>query len=112
MSAEARLRAKADATKQSTTMPRDGLLRATGARVRDPLARNDGAVCPTGKSLCAPCLDLPALSSPVRKNILVFRSENQSYIRNRPVPKEGRCATSRNVGRDAVDAEGAVDDGA
>ena len=57
------------------------------------------------------CIDLPALSSPIRKNILVFRNENQHYIHNRPVPKEGRCATSRNVGRDAVDADGALDEG-
>ena len=29
---------------------------------------------------------------------------------SRPVPKEGRCATSRNVGRDAVDAEALLDE--
>jgi hypothetical protein len=62
-------------------------------------------ICPSG------CFEIPA-SSPSRKNILFFRNANHRYILNRPVPKEGRCATSRNAGRDAVDADGAVDDGA
>ena len=54
---------------------------------------------PTGKSPCAACLDLSALSSPVRKNILIFRSANQRYIRSRPVPPEGRWPTSLTRGR-------------
>jgi hypothetical protein len=62
-------------------------------------------ICPSG------CFEILA-SSPSRKNILFFRNANHRYILNRPVPKEGRCATSRNAGRDAVDADGAVDDGA
>jgi hypothetical protein len=57
---------------------------------------------PTGKSLIGPLL---GLSSPLRKNILIFRRRKSPYIRRRPAPLEGRCATSRNAERDAVDAD-------
>src|ERR1700730_2355949 len=63
------------------------------------------AADPTGKSVHPSIL----LSSPVRKNILVFRRRKSVYIRPRPAPQEGRCATSRNAERDAVDAGGALD---
>jgi hypothetical protein len=49
------------------------------------------------------------LSSPFRKNILIFRNTKSLYISSRPAPYEGRCATSRNAERDAVDAGGALD---
>src|ERR1700722_18045088 len=44
------------------------------------------------------------LSSPFRKNILIFRKAKSPYISSRPAPCEGRGATSRNAERDAVDA--------
>jgi hypothetical protein len=61
--------------------------------------------CLTGKS--AICL-----SSPACKNIVVFIwSKSSAYFR-RPVPVEGRWPSSRTLGRDAVDAGGASDEGA
>jgi hypothetical protein len=44
------------------------------------------------------------LSSPFRKNILIFRRRKSVYIRFRPVPLEGRLAIVTDAGRDAVDA--------
>ena len=52
------------------------------------------------------------LSSPLCKNILIFRNPNHCYISRRPVPPEGRFAIVTNVARDAVDAGGASDEGA
>jgi hypothetical protein len=49
------------------------------------------------------------LSSPFGKNILIFRKAKSPYINSRPAPCEGRCATSRNAERDAVDAGSALD---
>ena len=51
---------------------------------------------PTGKS--AGCFSR-GLSSPFRKNILVFRSGKSPSLSRRPVPLEGRCATSRTRSR-------------
>jgi hypothetical protein len=53
-----------------------------------------------------------ALSIPFRKNILFFRNENQRYIRSRPVPTEGRYAIVTFAGRDAVDADAPITNGA
>lgn len=50
------------------------------------------------------------VSSPFRKNILVFRRPNQFYIHRRPASPEGRFAIVTSVRRDAVDAEGAADE--
>jgi hypothetical protein len=49
------------------------------------------------------------LSSPIRKNILISRKRKSPYIRKPSRSSEGRCATSRNAERDAVDAGGAHD---
>jgi hypothetical protein len=62
---------------------------------------------PTGKS---PALFGAALSSPFCKNILIFRRTKSVHIAAVPSHTEGRCATSRNAERDAVDADGAADD--
>src|SRR6202035_2478532 len=56
-------------------------------------------LCPTGKSPARPCIDLPLLSSPLRKNILVFRSANHRYIRSVLSHQEGRWPTSLTRGR-------------
>ena len=65
--------------------------------------------CPTGKSVTG--LRRP-LSIPFRKNISALQKERSPLYSQTSHPTEGRCATSRNAGRDAVDAEGANDDGA
>jgi len=75
-------------------------------------ATGDRAVYPTGKTPCAASTDLPALSSPSKKNILFFRNANQRYILSRPVPKEGRVAIVTAAGRDAVDADAPITNGA
>jgi hypothetical protein len=49
------------------------------------------------------------LSSPFRKNILIFRSRKSVYIAYRPVPQRGGSRSSRNAGRDAMDAVSAQD---
>jgi hypothetical protein len=51
------------------------------------------------------------LSSPFRKNILIFRRPNQLYILCRPVPLEGRFAIVTDAGRDAVDADVPITNG-
>ena len=59
----------------------------------------------------------PAAMWLIFQRFLIFRNcvdagpKSVAFIR-RPVPEEGRCATSRNAGRDAVDASGAQDEGA
>ena len=58
-----------------------------------------GNDCLTGKSPGAPCIDLPALSSPLRKNILFFRSANHRYIHPVLSHHEGRWPTSLTRGR-------------
>ena len=75
-------------------------------------ARNDDVeafVYPTGKSLR---LALKRLSSPSLKNILIFRNRKSVYIQWYPVPLEGRIAIVTDAGWDAVDADGASDEGA
>ena len=52
-------------------------------------------IYPTGKSMrTAP----NRLSSPSRKNILIFRSRKSVYIHGHPVPQEGRFAVVTDVG--------------
>jgi hypothetical protein len=46
------------------------------------------------------------------KNILIFRNLKSVYIHDRPASQEGRFAVVTSVRRDAVDAEGASDEGA
>jgi hypothetical protein len=48
------------------------------------------------------------LSSPPRKNILIFRRPKSVYIPRRPAPLGGALAIVTDVGRDAVDADGAL----
>jgi len=52
------------------------------------------------------------LSSPFCKNILIFRTPNQFYIPRRLVPSEGRFAIVTDAGRDAVDADAPITNGA
>ena len=63
-------------------------------------------ICPTmGKSAIS-------LSSPLKKNILVFARPKSPAYNSRPVPPEGRLAIVTDAGRDAVDADSAKDEGA
>jgi hypothetical protein len=50
-------------------------------------------------------------SSPLDKNILIFRNRKPVYIHLIPSQQEGRCATSSTRDGDAVDADGAPDEG-
>jgi hypothetical protein len=60
--------------------------------------------------LCLPDGQITAsLSSPSRKNILLFRIENHRYIITVP-PTEGCFANVTNAGWDAVDVDGAYDE--
>jgi hypothetical protein len=63
-----------------------------GRRGRPSDLPDDGQISANG--------NVPAgsLSSPSRKNILLFRIFGISYIPPRPVPPEGRCATSSTRG--------------
>ena len=47
----------------------------------------------------APCLDLPALSSPSVKNISVFQKYNLRYMICHPVPLRGALRNVINAGR-------------
>ena len=50
------------------------------------------------------------VSSPVCKNILIFRKRKSDLYRLRPVPQKGRLAIVTDAGRDAVDAGSAGDE--
>ena len=63
------------------------------------LAHSQRGFYPTGKTPCAASTDLPTLSSPIRKNILVFRSANHRYIHPVLSHHEGRWPTSLTRGR-------------
>jgi hypothetical protein len=90
LSAEARFRVKADATKQSIlACCAMDCFAQLGARSREQLARNDEVIC--------------AVSIPSRKNISLHNSENQKYM-NRVHSTEGRFANVTNAGLDAMDA--------
>jgi hypothetical protein len=52
-------------------------------------------ICPTGKSIG---LALDRLSSPSRKNILIFRNRKSVYIHGYPASQEGRFAVVTDVG--------------
>jgi hypothetical protein len=57
--------------------------------------------CLTGKSLLNRVCDV---SSPSRKNILLFRNRKSAYINPVLLRKEGRWPSSRTLERDAMDA--------
>ena len=65
----------------------------------------DGVICPTG-------FRRRGLSSLSCKNILLFRIPKSVIHFRRLVPLEGRFAIVTSAGRDAVDADGASDEGA
>jgi len=52
------------------------------------------------------------VSSPARKNILIFRNRKSVYIAACPVPLEGRFAIVTDAGRDAVDVDAPITNGA
>jgi hypothetical protein len=52
------------------------------------------------------------LSSPFRKNILIFRNPESVLYPHRPVPHRGALRNVTNAERDAVDADGAPDESA
>jgi hypothetical protein len=52
------------------------------------------------------------LSSPLCKNISVFPKCKSGYMICRPVPLEGRFAIVTDAGRDAVDADAPITNGA
>jgi len=67
----------------------------------------------TGKSPRSRCPHPTYLLSPSRKNILLFRIFGLSYYPSLSRPtKKGRIMIVANAGRDAVDADGASDEGA
>ena len=74
---------------------------------RDPL--HDGQVCLAGNSATGL---VTCLSSPFCKNILFFRRPKSLYIHRHPVPLRGALRNVTSAGRDAVDADGAPDEGA
>jgi hypothetical protein len=87
----------------STTSSGDGVRKADlQARA---LIGADGQISTNG--------NVPAggLSSPSCKNILLSRIFGLSYISLRPVPPKGALRNVNNAGRDAVDADGASDEG-
>jgi hypothetical protein len=49
---------------------------------------------------------------PICKNILIFRNRKSVYIFRHSIPTRGALRNVINAGRDAVDAEGASDEGA
>jgi hypothetical protein len=67
---------------------------------------------PTGKSVTRSVRCAVRLSSPFRKNILIFRNSKSVYILSRPAPIEGRFAIVTDAGRDAVDVEAPLTNGA
>jgi len=71
----------------------------------EPAHRGD----PTGKSLRSP---RGALTSPIGKNILVFRKSKSVLYPRHPVPHGGALRNVTNAERDAVDADGAMDESA
>jgi hypothetical protein len=62
-------------------------------------------ICPSGKISGLANF----LSSPSDKNILIFRRRKSVYIPCRPAPQRGGSRSSRNAGRDAMDAGSAQD---
>jgi hypothetical protein len=60
-------------------------------------------ICPSG------CFE-KGVSSPFRKNILIFRNRKSAYNRRRPTPLEGRIAIVTDAGLDAMDAGSALDE--
>jgi hypothetical protein len=54
---------------------------------------------------------LKSLSTPSRKNILIFRRRKSVYIKSHPVPLRGALRNVPMRGGDAVDADGASDEG-
>jgi hypothetical protein len=67
---------------------------------------------PTGKSMTRFARCEVRLSSLSCKNILIFRNGKSVYIHRRPVPLEGRFAIVTDAGRDAVDVEVPITNGA
>jgi hypothetical protein len=63
--------------------------------------RGEGELCGT---------DLPVASSPLSKKISLFDLVETAIEPSRPVPQRGGSRSSRNAGRDAVDADGAFDE--
>ncbi len=64
-------------------------------------------ICPSDQISAFP----KYLSSPFRKNILVFGIRKSVYIPGRPVPQRGGSRSSRNAGRDAVDVDVPITNG-
>ncbi len=54
---------------------------------------------------------LNRLSSPSRKNILIFRNRKSVYIYRHPASQEGRFAVVTSVRRDAMDADAPLTNG-
>src|ERR1035438_3120514 len=69
------------------------------------------AVAPKRRIVEPDQADLPC-PVPCRKIFRFRRRANQIYDSRHPVPTEGRFAIVTDVGRDAVDADGAADEGA
>jgi hypothetical protein len=66
-------------------------------------------IYPTGKSSAYP---IKSKSSPSVKNILISRNRKSVYIVGHPASQEGRLAIVTDAGRDAVDVEAPLTNGA
>jgi hypothetical protein len=65
---------------------------------------------PTGKSRIPPSQSFP-MSSPFRKNILIFRIRKSLVYFRHPVPHEGRFAIVTDAGWGAVDVDAPITNG-
>jgi hypothetical protein len=77
------------------------------------------ALCADPSGINPPCRSCSRVILPVAlicrrvvQQFLLFRIPNHRYIRNRPASPKGRFAIVTNARRDAVDADGASDEGA
>src|SRR5664279_977926 len=93
--------------------PRTGVAVLRCAR-RPPRSADRNQFRQADKILARDCLGqiTKPLSSPLRKNILIFRNRKSLYNHRHPVLPKGRWPSSRTLGRDAVDARCAKDEGA
>ena len=51
------------------------------------------------------------MSSPIRKNILIYRNAKSDAYPLSPVPPRGRLENVTDAGQDAVDADGPITNG-
>ena len=89
---------------------RDGWVRkhVQSPRFPEPVPRR----LPDGQITDVRCALLVGLSSPFSKNILIFRNPKSLVYSQPSCPTKGRFAIVTDAGRDAVDAEAPITNGA